>query len=149
MFYLILFSFFLFLFLFFINFNLMKSNKGTYPLGPLEIKTKAMEEGMQFAWDVGVREVFFECNSMIVAEVLLGHGDDPPMAIRNIIEGIRHKLQDFQQFQIAYIKRQGNRLAHLLARHAKSVDSYVTWIEKNHFFIESALSHDVMFLSSS
>ena len=47
---------------------------------------------------MGVREVFFECDSMIVAEVLLGHGDDPLMAIRNIIERIRHKLQDFRQF---------------------------------------------------
>ena len=80
------------------------SKKITYPLGSLEIEANAMEEEVQFAWDVGVREVIFECDSMIVAEALLDHGE-PPMAIRAITEGIRHKLQDFQQFQITHIKR--------------------------------------------
>ena len=63
-----------------------------------------MEEEVQFAWDVGVREVIFECDSMIVAEALLDHGE-PPMAIRAITAGICHKLQDFRQFQITHIKR--------------------------------------------
>ena len=59
-----------------------------------------MEEEVQFAWDVGVCEVIFECDSMIVAEVLLDH-DEPPMAIRDITdEGIRHKLQDFDSFKL-------------------------------------------------
>ena len=91
--------FFLFFFFFFFFYKLqsIEIEQGNYPLGPLEIEAKVMEEGVQFAWDVGICEVFFECDSMIIAKVLLGHGD-PPMAIRNIIEGIRHKLQDFQQF---------------------------------------------------
>ena len=97
---------------------------------------------------MGIREVIFECDSMIVAEALLDHGE-PPMAIRDITEGIRRKLQDFRQFQITHIKRQGNCPAHLLARHAKGIDSYVTWIEKNHIFIELTLIHDVIFLSFS
>ena len=34
-----------------------------YLLGPMEIEAKALEEGVLFAWDVGVREVIFECDS--------------------------------------------------------------------------------------
>lgn len=30
------------------------------PLGPLEAETKAMEEAISFAWDIGVRDVIFE-----------------------------------------------------------------------------------------
>lgn len=71
---------------------------------------------------------------MIVAKALLGH-IKPPMAIRNIIEEIHHKLQDFPQFQITRIKRQGNCPAHLLVCHAKGVDSYVKWIEENLFLL--------------
>ena len=33
-----------------------------YPLGPLEIEAKALEEGVLFACDVGVQEVIFECD---------------------------------------------------------------------------------------
>ena len=29
------------------------------PLGPLKCKAKAMEAGVKFAWDVGVREIIF------------------------------------------------------------------------------------------
>ena len=46
---------------------------------------------MSFAWDVGVREVIFECDSQIVAETV-NESCDPPVAIRNIVEGIQHKL---------------------------------------------------------
>ena len=30
-------------------------------LGPLEIEAKAIEEGIYFAWDVGIREAVLEC----------------------------------------------------------------------------------------
>lgn len=70
------------------------SKKITYPLGPLEIEAKAMEEGVHFAWDVGIREVVFECYSMIISEALSSH-NEPPTTILNIFERIYHKLQDY------------------------------------------------------
>ena len=35
-------------------------------LGLLEAEAKALEESIYFAWDVGVRDVIFECDSQIV-----------------------------------------------------------------------------------
>ena len=64
------------------------------PLGPLEVEAKALKESLMFAWDVGVRDDLFECDSKVVYGAVIGCSD-PPSMIGNIIEGIRHKLQDF------------------------------------------------------
>ena len=57
------------------------------PLGPLETEAKAKEEGIQFAWDVGIRDVVLESDSHIVISALIG-SSEPPVVIANIIEGI-------------------------------------------------------------
>ena len=116
------------------------------PLGPLE--AKAMEEGVIFAWDVGIQEVIVKCDSQIVVDALNGVSE-PPTAISNIIEGICHKFQEFRQVQISHVRRQGNRLAYFLTQYTKNVVSYVIWIEENPRMIESDLAQDVLFLSSS
>ena len=66
----------------------------------------AKEEGVNFAWDVGVREVVFECESNIIYDATIGV-NDPPTAIANIIEGFRHKFHEFQQILVNPVRRQG------------------------------------------
>lgn len=34
------------------------------PLGPLEAEAMAMDEVVSFAWDIGMRDVVFETNSL-------------------------------------------------------------------------------------
>jgi len=88
-----------------------------------------MEVGVSFPWDVGIRDVVFECDSKIVFDTLLGLCTDPPMIVFNILVGIIHKLQNFRLAQVSHMKQQGNRPANLLAEHAKEIDhnnSYVT-----------------------
>ena len=63
-------------------------------LGPLEIEAKAMQEGISFAQDVGIREVGLECDSKIVSDALMG-SCVPLVTISNILEGIRQKLLAF------------------------------------------------------
>ena len=50
---------------------------------------------------------------------------------------------------MSHVKRLGNKLAHILAQYARDLDSYVTWVEENLVFLESALTHDVLNLFSS
>ena len=62
------------------------SKKIQAPLGPLETEVKIMEEGMQFAWDMGIRSAIFVGDSQLVFHSLLGSAT-PPSSISNIISG--------------------------------------------------------------
>ena len=91
-------------------------------LGLLKAEAKAMEVGVFFAWDVGIRDVVFECESKIVADALLGLCT-PPVVVSNILVGIAHKLQDFRSAHVPHMKCQGNKPAHILAKYAKEVEN--------------------------
>ena len=112
------------------------------------MKAKALEEGVLFAWDVGVRDVLFESDSKIVVNVLI-RTSEALVAIDNIVGGIKAKLQDFRCVEISHVKQDDNRPAHLLAQYAKYLDSYQTWTEENPNMVKSALAHDVLCLSYS
>ena len=95
--------------------------------------------------------MIFKCDSKIVADTLLGlftlH-----VVVSNILVGVAHKIQDFQSLCMSHVKRQGNKLAHILAKYAKAVennDNIKTWIEENLPLIELVITHDVMNLSFS
>ena len=85
---------------------------------------------MIFAWDVGGREVMFECDSLIVAEALNGTSE-APATICKIIDGIRLQMNNFRDTKVVHVRRQGNRPAYLLAQYASNIDGYVTLIEEN------------------
>ena len=57
----------------------------------MEAKAKAMEVGVFFAWDVGIRDVVFECDSKIVANALLGLCT-PLVVVSNILVRVAHKV---------------------------------------------------------
>ena len=73
------------------------------------------------------------------------HHQDPPITIYNIVEGIQHKLKDFRNILVSQVRRQGNHHAYILPLRV----DFVAWTEKNLIIIESTLTQDVLFLSSS
>ena len=99
------------------------SKKLPVPLGPLETKAKALEEGVQFVWDVGIRDIILEYDSKIVSEAMGGFSD-PHVSISKVIDGIRVKMQDFRRFEVSHVKRYGNHLVHLLACYPKNILDY-------------------------
>jgi len=72
-------------------------------LGPSECEAKAME-GVTFAWDMGFRDVVFECDSKVVSDSINGYCE-LPATIGNIIDGIKHKFRDFQQVLVSHMRR--------------------------------------------
>ena len=65
-----------------------------------------------------------ERDSKIVFDALNGCSK-APTTIANIIDGIQHKFKDFHLVLVTEIKRQGNRLTHLLVQHAKNISNYM------------------------
>ena len=64
-----------------------------------------------------------------------------------IIVGVNALYSDFRRVEFSHVRRQGNSPAHLLAKHAKGIADFSTWIEENPYFIEQALIHDVIAFS--
>ena len=41
-------------------------------MGSLEAEVKVLDEAVDFAWDVGIRDVNFECDSKLIVDAMLG-----------------------------------------------------------------------------
>ena len=99
------------------------SKKWKCPLGAIEAEAKALEAGVNFAWEIGIREAEFEMDSLMICNAL--HGlESPPSSIVNVLDGVRNQVLSFRQWKFSHIKRQGNVPAHLLAQHARNVKDY-------------------------
>ena len=84
------------------------------PLGTVEVEAKAMEDRVSFARDVGIREVVFESDSLIICKALQGDGG-APSSIQNVLKGILELTTSLRSFSFSHVKRQGNVPTHLLA----------------------------------
>uniref|UniRef100_A0A7N2L1L9 RNase H type-1 domain-containing protein n=1 Tax=Quercus lobata TaxID=97700 RepID=A0A7N2L1L9_QUELO len=113
------------------------------PLGPLEAEAKVADEAVSFAWDVRVREVIFETNSKVVSNALRGT-ITPQVSVMDIIGGTLHRLQAFRRTQFQHVNQEANQVAHTLARHAKGISEFVTWIEESPPFLEPLVFREAM-----
>ena len=110
------------------------SQKLNAPLGALEVEAKAVEVALQFARDVGISNFIMEGDSLIVYNALCGHSF-PPSLVATIISGAIGFCGLFHWVEFSHIHRQGNKPAHILAKHAKGIDDYVAWLEETPCFL--------------
>ena len=77
-------------------------------------------------------------------------GKSPPSSsIAPKIYGISSFFfHNFRSFKVLHVRRNGNRLAHLLAKYAQGIEQYVSWIEGSPCFIKPALSNNVISFQS-
>nr|POF04987.1 hypothetical protein CFP56_18443 [Quercus suber] len=104
------------------------SKKINAPLGPLEAEVKAWEEGVKFAREVGVYDFTLEGDSLVVFNALRGLSN-PPAAVESVIRGVLMACGSCYRVDFSHIKRQGNRSAHFLAKHALGIVDFETWME--------------------
>ena len=122
------------------------SKKINAPLGPLEAEAKAVEAGIQFAKDIGIHDVILEGDSLTVLNALCGN-TSPPSSVAAVVASIKVLSCYLRQVEFSHVRRQCNRPAHLLAKHASSIVDFMAWLEENPYFIEQFLHHDVSCLN--
>ena len=117
------------------------SKKWNYPLGAIEAEAKAMEAGITFAHDVGIRDAEVETDSLEIFNALRGHSA-PPSLVVNVVTGILKQASFFRKWKFTHTKRQGNVPAHVLAQHAKNVEDYLAWVEECPSVVEHVCAQD-------
>ena len=116
------------------------------PLGPLEAEAKAFEVGLQLARDIGYHDVILEGDSLILVCALCGLSSRPS-TIDSLVVGMQHMCSEFRMVYVSHVRRQGNKPAHILAKHALSLSVSVVWIEETPYCIEQTLIHDFVSVS--
>ena len=91
-------------------------------MGVVEVEAKAFEVGLLFAL----------CDT-----------SPPPSSIASVVLGMQEMSKEFRRLEFSHVRRQGNRIAHLLAKHASIIVDYIAWIGEDPCCIEQALIHDV------
>ena len=122
------------------------SKKINAQLGPLEAEAKAVEAGIQFAKDIGIQDVILEGDSLTVLNALCGN-TSPPSSVAAVVAGIKVLSCYLRQVEFSHVRRQCNRPAHLLAKHASGIVDFMAWLEENPYFIEQFFHHDVSCLN--
>ena len=70
------------------------SKKISRPLGVIKAEAKAMEVGILFAWDLGLKNIVVEGDSLAVVQALKGN-IIPTISIQKVTEGISWWLKKF------------------------------------------------------
>ena len=118
------------------------SKRFQLPLGPLEVEAKAMEEGIQLAKDLSLKEIIIDGDAK---QVVMAISDtvSAPSLIRKVIEEMRLWLLQFNSWTASHVGRNGNMVAHQLAKHAKFEDECV-WVEDTPSFVSKQVLMDVI-----
>jgi ribonuclease HI len=115
-----------------------------YVCSVADAEALAAREAIQFALDVGLSEVEVEGDSLIICAAL--KDSEPSFAsYGNIVEDTLVLARGLQRAFISHVKREGNKAAHLLARHAISLScDCLIWLEDTPAFLESVIIEDLI-----
>ena len=123
------------------------SKRWDLPLGALEIEAKAVEDGVQLAWDLDLKRIIIESDLQTVVNVICDQSV-VSSSIQHVIEGVGVVLRWFDAWKVSHICKETNSAAHILARNAKFVLDRVIWVEDTPPIVSAQVQHDVICMNS-
>ncbi|GMY15487.1 hypothetical protein FCV25MIE_10726 [Fagus crenata] len=104
------------------------TQKVRFPHSVPSIEAWAVKRAIQFVLEIGLTEAEFEGDSQIIVSAL--NNPHPSLAPYGLlITDAKVLASKLQSFSFSHVKRQGNQLAHALARKALSCNSLEVWME--------------------
>ena len=118
------------------------SRKLEVPLGAIEVEAKVVELGLMFARDLSIQDFTLESDSLTLINALQDLSP-PPSSVAALVFSSVAMSHSFRCVDFSHVGRNGNRLAHLLAKHALGIADLFVWVEEIPCFLEQALNQDV------
>ena len=97
-------------------------------LKALEVEARAVQEGIQLAWELGLREVIIEGDAQGVIKALQNF-EVCLWPVQNVVKGSLQCLSYFKAWSTSHVRRGGNEASHLMAKMAKSLSTCKIWVE--------------------
>ena len=94
----------------------------------LEIETLAASSALEFAAKLGFRQVTLETDSQVLSNALR-HNSPYLFPLGLLIDDIRCNASLFNQLLYSHVKREGNKVAHSLARYSIYISDFLVWME--------------------
>ena len=92
-----------------------------------EAELLACRKAMEFATDAGFLELVVERDNANVMKAMSSSMANLSL-LGNVVKDVHQLILDLHWVNICYTRRGGNRLAHVLAQHARNISDYEAWV---------------------
>ena len=111
----------------------------------VEIEAMAAATALSFAKDLGFQRLILEGDSLEVIQALLERTETlTPTGL--LLEDVRSLSQNFDLLLYSHTKRDGNAVAHSLAKYALRIPDFLAWMEDVPSHIQSIVQADLALL---
>ena len=112
-------------------------------VSPLEIEAKAASRALQFASELGFNQGILEGDCQVVTNALI-EDESSLSTVGVIIDDICFEASCYNQLRYSHIKREGNKIAHSLARYAIEISNFVVWMKDVSPHLFSVVQADIV-----
>ena len=109
-----------------------------------EAELLACRRALEFVVDAGFYRLIIEGDNSNVTHAISSSADNNSL-FGNVVDDIRHLIRGLHWSAICCIRRSGNRVAHVLAQHARfTIDEDFYWMEDSPPPATDTLYHDLL-----
>ena len=109
-----------------------------------EAELLACRRALEFAVDAGFYRLIIEGDNSNVTHAISSSAENNSL-LGNVVDDIRHLIRGLHWAAVCCIRRSGNRVAHVLAQHARfSLDEDLYWMEEAPPPAMDAVYHDIL-----